>query len=102
MEAKEYNTISIYRGRDLLHRKICSKNKFFIPDEDIIVKVDDEKILITRPSIDYRGRSHKPKLIASGWIIFSIVADIPLISNLPINLEESNEDQLVIYLIQKL
>lgn len=89
--------ISIMKGTRENQRAILSNSNFFIPDEDIIVKVDHEKIIFTKPGIDYKGKTHKPKLIRSRWIIFQIVANLPIVKNLEFDLDESNIDKRIVY-----
>jgi hypothetical protein len=90
-------SISILKGTRENQRQIISKYKFFTPNEDLIVKVDNEKITFKKPHIDYNGRTFKPKLINSGWVTFQIVADLPIVKNLEFDLDESNIDERVVY-----
>lgn len=97
IKADVSGSISILKGTRENQRQIQSNSKFFTPNEDVIVKVDNDKITFRKPQIDYNGRTFKPKLIQSGWVTFQIVADLPIIKNLEFDLDESNIDERVIY-----
>lgn len=87
--------INIQKASKHYQRQIQSNSKFF--NDDVLVKVDEETIRFTKPNLDYRGKTHKPKPLKSGWYTFLIVAELPIIKNLNFDVEESTEDELVVY-----
>lgn len=90
-------SINIQKGNRLNQRQIQSNSSFFTANEDIIVRVDNERIYFSKPTIDYNGKTIKPKAIKSGWVNFHIVADLPITKKLEFDGEESTEDELVVY-----
>ena len=96
-QADVSGSISITKGRRENYWQIRSKSKFFTPNEDVIIKVDNEKITFSKPTIDYNGRTYKATPINNGWVIFGIVADLPILKKLEFDLDESNIDERVVY-----
>jgi len=90
-------SINVHKRTRLNQRQVQSNSCFFNVDEDIIVIVDREKIIFKKPTIDYMGKTIKPKALSSGWVTFSIVADLPITKELKFDDEESTEDRLVVY-----
>ncbi len=78
---------------------VSSKSKFFMPDEYIIVKFKDDKMLITKPTIDYGGKCLKVcKMKNTEWMQFKVSEyDLP-VGTFEFDADESNEDMAVIYL----
>ncbi len=94
------NSINFSKSSYDTRRHISSKSKFFKLDEYIIVKVYDDKIVISKPTIDYGGKCIKVSSQRNGtdWLQFDITGhDLPL-GKLEFDPEESNEDTAVIYL----
>ena len=83
-------------------RNVTSNSTFFENNCEYIVAIDEDKIVFTRPSLDYKGKTSKAKSSSGTNVHFTIKAELPIQKFIPIDLEESNEDQLVIYLNQKL
>jgi hypothetical protein len=89
--------IFINKGKHVNQRRITLKSTFFLPNEYIIVKWDNEKIIFRKPQIDYQGRTYKLKLTKSGWLTTQIVADLPIVKDLKFDLDESTIDERVVY-----
>ena len=89
------SSINIQKASHRRQVQVQSNSKFF--SEDVLVSVDEESIRFTKPSLDYRGKTHKPKELKSGWYTFCIVAELPITKNLEFDDEESTEDELVVY-----
>ena len=64
--------------------------------------VDDDKIVITRPALDYTGKTLQPHDHHNGWRSISINDERVAVGRYHIDEEESDEDQLVIYLDDKI
>ena len=95
-----HNYISIYQGGNFNQRIISTKEGFISHNEDVIVSITSEKIVIKKPTIDYGGKTYKPKVSNSGWLSFCVgSADLPLAKKLEPDEEESDEDQAVYYFI---
>lgn len=93
--SKVNNTQNIYR--------IHTFSKAIKIGEDVIVKVKDEFIQITRPNLDYRGKTNKVSLskFQDGKnITFECLKELPTKILLPFDKEESNEDKIIIYFNQ--
>lgn len=77
------------------------KHSFFIPNEPVIVIVKSDKIIFRKPTIDFNGKVYKVGEIKSGWIRFSIQDILTPQKNLHFDLEESSEDEAVVYFSTK-
>ncbi len=99
MSLKNYNYLSLSQGARYNQRTVSSKSIFFVTNEDIIVKLKDDKMIVTRPTIDYNGKTYKvTKISDSGWNCFTFIGqDLP-IGKFEFDTDESNEDMVVIYL----
>ena len=98
-EIKNNNINADVSGSILLHRisnrAMClkSKSKFF--DNDLRVKVYEDKIILKVADLDDR-KTQKAKLQKNGWYELSIVAEKKN-GKFDFDLEESDEDCRVIY-----
>lgn len=79
-------------------RNFNSKSHFFCAGERYIIKINDECIIITRPDIDYRGKTYKAsrKRVHENWVSFQLIANLPL-GKFEFDPIESNIDRIVIY-----
>ena len=93
-------TIHIFRGTRDSQRQIRTKSLFFEPNEEIIVKVSENKVTFKKPWIDYNGKTYIPKSTNAGWISFMVSAELPY-GFFDFDLEESNIDQRVVYFEQQ-
>ena len=63
--------------------------------DGVIINDDGECLYFTKPSLDYRGHIHNPKINKSGSMQFSAKSDIPVGYY---NFDDGdNEDELTIY-----
>lgn len=76
------------------YRHISTRSKWF-DCESIIIKDCFDFISITKPSLDYRGKSYSITK-QNEWYHFSINMEFP-VGKFEIDLEDSNEDELIIY-----
>ena len=95
-ESANSGSISILNATTMRQRQIQSKSSFFEAGRDYIIKVDDKKIVITRPNIDSNCRTYKATKISSGWIRFQILAELPL-GTFEFDSNDSDVDRAVIY-----
>lgn len=93
-------TIHIFRGTRDTQRQIRTKSLFFAPNEEIIVKVSENKVTFKKPWIDYNGKTYVPRSTSSGWVSFMVAAELPY-GFFDFDLEESNIDQIVVYFIKE-
>jgi len=79
------------------HFNLQSKEPFF--SKEFCVKIHSDKIVFSRPGIDFNGKIHNPRLNKkTGYYITSVAAvyDLP-IGVFDFDSEESNEDFIVVY-----
>jgi len=76
------------------HRHITSNSIWFDCDY-ILFNVKEDYISITRPSLDYRGKSHKTTK-QKNFYHFVVTAEIPF-GKFKFDVDDSTEDELVIY-----
>lgn len=93
---KGVGSISISNGSSMRQRQIISKSIFFEGGHDYIIKNDDEKIVISRPSIDSNCRTYKATKRKTGWVQFHILGELPL-GKFEFDSIESDNDRVVIY-----
>ena len=79
--------------------KINIKSDFFKKGHSYVLKVDDEKISFTRPSLDYVGKT--AKAVDGGgvdYFKFTITSDLlPKYNRIEINSDDITEDELIVY-----
>lgn len=76
---------------------ISSKNKMFKEDYLILI-VDEEGIKFSIPTIDYNGKLFKTcKSSSKGWNLINISNEHVVEGRFYFDLEDSNEDELIIY-----
>lgn len=92
IKADVMGSISVTDWRNRKH--IRTKSNFF--SEPIIIKITDEKIIFTKPSIDYAGKTISPTCDKDGWFHFRINCELEL-KRLDFDVDESNEDCMVVY-----
>ncbi len=85
--------ISIYKAPSYWQRRMETRSDFF--NDEILVKVETDRIIFTHPTIDYQGKTYTPYKNKYGYSL-SLICEIP-IGNYMFDKEESNEDQKVIY-----
>lgn len=93
--------LSIRPGSRSWNRSLMTNHPFFEPHEEYIIKTDGNKIIFTRPTLDYRGTTHRASHgnIFSQWITLFFDNDtLPIVKELSFDPEETNEDQAVVYL----
>jgi hypothetical protein len=91
------NTINVYSSDSRPRNKhFLTRNEFF-DTEDVIVSRSTDAIVITRPTLDYLGKSAKIDKPSNVSYHFRHKIDIPN-GVYTIDQEDSNEDKIVIYL----
>lgn len=76
------------------YRQIISKSEFF--NDELIIKIEENKIIFRKPSIDYNGKRHKLSKDKGGFYHTSVTCELPL-GKFVFDIEESNEDCRVVY-----
>ena len=97
MEKLEY--ILINRTESAIRYNISS-NHFIFKNEYLKVNVYYDKIIISIPTIDYNGKTYTSTKIGDGdkWRKFTITNENLKPGKFEINTEESNDDEIVVYL----
>jgi hypothetical protein len=81
---------------------IISKSKLFIANNHYVVRFDGKVVKITPAPFDYKGRMFKCYASNSvGWLLLSVNIDIPK-GHYLIDVEESIEDKIIVYLEDKI
>jgi hypothetical protein len=91
------NYIKFKNAKQGVNRFIAhSSNPFFY--SEIIVKINEDSIVFTKPTIDYSGKTIKPTKTNKKykWVTFSLYAENMKEGKYIIS-EENNEDIIVIY-----
>ncbi len=88
-------SVIIYNGSHHRQKHISSKSEFF--KGELIVKAEYDRVVFTKPSLDYRGKSYKLARDNGGYYHMQIVSEIPN-GTFEFDIEESNEDCRIIYL----
>ena len=70
-----------------------------LKNEYIIVDVDIYCLIISFPTIDYNGKMYKPQTNSNNkeWRYFGITNELLITGKYEIDMDESNEDEIVIY-----
>lgn len=88
------NELKIFVANNKFGVRYSTGNHFL--SEDFIIKVYDDKIVFKRTGVDWVGKSHKLKLSKRGLYTSYIAEQIPIGIHY-LDLDESDEDQLVFY-----
>lgn len=87
-------SIFVYKHTSQRQRHIKSNSNFF--KDELIIKIDDEKIIFRKPSIDYEGKRYKLTEDNAEYYHTAVVCEIPL-GKFEFDLDESDEDCRVVY-----
>ena len=87
-------SISVYKHTHERQMHISSKSDFF--NEEVIIKIENDKIIFRKPSIGYNGKSRKFSRHKSGYYHTAIVCELP-IGKYEFDEDESDEDCMVAY-----
>jgi len=87
-------SLSIEKNNDKGQLKIVSNSNWF-DSEYVIVNVEEDCIIISKPILDYTGRMFKVMNIGLNSLV-KLTLELP-IGNFEIDQEESTEDELVVY-----
>jgi hypothetical protein len=93
IKADVSGSISVTDWRTRKH--IRTKSNFF--GEPIIIKITDEKIIFTKPTLDFKGKTISPNCDESGWFYFRIDCEYLEPKKFDFDLEESDIDCRVVY-----
>jgi hypothetical protein len=89
--------INIAMGGRQCDRLLSSNSIFFETKAHYIIKINEEKIVISKATIDYEGKTYKATALnGKGWISFSVIADLPL-GKFSFDADETNQDAVTIY-----
>lgn len=87
-------SIYLYRVNSRQMR-LSSNSKFF--NDEIIIKIDGEKIVFTKPNIDYNGKRYKMHHNKNtGYFETTILTDIEF-ENFEVEEDETDCDRITIY-----
>jgi hypothetical protein len=90
--------VRIYHQKGLTYTLSSDDRMFF--QGDVLTKIIDGRLEITRPTIDYQGKSKTPFRINGQKMAISITDPIMREGTFEID-EESDEDKLIIYLCKE-
>ncbi len=83
--------------------KISTKSEF-LKTKEVSIKISYDHLIITKPTIDYRGRIYKVqsmkdrnKNVPNNWRYITVTNDNLIPGKFTIDEDESNEDQLIVY-----
>ena len=86
--------LTIYEHSHRRQKHLASNSIFF--SDEVIIKVDEYSIYITKPSLDYKGKTYKTHL-KNGMYHTAIVDDERLeCGEFKFDVDESTEDCLVV------
>lgn len=95
MNSKDY--ICIIKAGHPRYRQIISPCNFFTPNERITVRIKEDKIIFSKATFDYEGKTYNPQKTTSKWITFHITAELPY-GKFVFDPDESDIDQKTAYL----
>lgn len=87
-------SISIEKNNDIGQLKIVSKSNWF-DSEYVIVKIEGDCIMISKPTLDYTGKMFKVLKVGSNFLI-KLSLELPM-GKFDFDDELSTEDELVVY-----
>lgn len=87
-------SISIEKNNDKGQLKIASKSNWF-NTEYVIVNMDEDCIIISKPTLDYTGKMYKVLKVGLNNLV-KLSLDLPM-GKFDFDEEESTEDELVLY-----
>ena len=90
--------INISKGHRWNTFQISSKENI-LKNEYVKVVFYDDFLIISTPMIDYNGKTYKPNPISSkNWMMFCIANERLITGKFMVDIEDSDEDELVVYL----
>ena len=91
-------SILIKKKKKQTKYNISSKHQLF-KNEYIKVRVDECKLIFSVPKIDCNRKMYKPitNNKSPDWRTFTITNDLLIAGKFEIDVEESNEDELIVY-----
>ena len=76
--------------------RLTAKSSINFFETPVILDFNDEYIRITRPNLDYTGKTIKMTKAKSGWYQTTIRADLPK-GRIEFDEDDSNDDELIAY-----
>ena len=76
--------------------RINAKSNINLLDDDVVIDTGEDYIKISRPDIDYNGKTYKLNKMKSGWYGTTLQMQLPL-GKFLFDDEESTEDELIAY-----
>jgi hypothetical protein len=95
------NKICISKHQNSAYSQIASTNDFFKPNTKYTVRFDGAKIIVRVAPFDHKGRTYSAYHTTGAWTTFAVSFIIPH-GHYKIDEDESNQDQIVIYLEDKI
>jgi len=87
-------SIFIEKNNDKGQLKLVSNSNWF-DSEYVIVSIDEDCIIINKPTLDYRGRMFKVMNIGLNSVV-KLSLELPM-GKFEFDTDESTEDELVVY-----
>ena len=79
-----------------------TKNNFF-KTESLILEHSNEKLVFKIPNLDYQGKTYTPSIFNNcEWVRMTIKSKYIQVGRYQIDMDESNEDQVVVYYEDKI
>lgn len=86
-----------YRYSQKYHQLELRTRSDWFDTDSVIVKVFHDYVSITKPTIDYKGKTNAVQYTSTDIKVVTLGADLPL-GYLMFDEEDSTEDELIIYL----
>lgn len=88
-------SILVNRHTSERQKHIASNSNFF--NDELIIKIENDKIIFRKPSIDYEGKRHRMSLDKkTGYYHTAVVCELPE-GKFEFDADESDEDCRVVY-----
>ena len=87
-------SILVNRHTSERQRQITSNSNFF--NDELIIKIENDKIIFRKPSIDYEGKRYKLSKDKKGSYHTAVVCELPE-GKFEFDADESDEDCRVVY-----
>jgi hypothetical protein len=78
------------------YQLFVSRNEFF--NQELIVKIEDDKVRFQRPTMSYCGKTNKPSKQGMAYKLTCLITSLIPLGDYMFDKDESNEDVKVIYL----
>lgn len=86
--------LTVYKAARWSQRTFFLKANLYEPKEEAIIKITDNKIIFTRPALDYTGKTYTVSKLKDAFTFTVATAEVPVGTYYP-NEDESDRDKLV-------